>query len=972
MVKYHMGYNQTLVSSARSWVSRLVIKLSETGSFMKKMRQSFLLGLAAILVACPNPIVPTKPVITAFTAIPASLPVGGGSSSLAWTVTGADSLSIDQSVGVVTGTQKGVNLSSTTTFTLSATNSVGVTTQAVTITVAQPPEPPANQISGMISPWTRGSRDLKGEIYSNSTTTTVSGTLRQNGEISLTLPDQTANLQPIFNPPNSLCVGNVVVTPTDAIGTSLGRIAVRTAPTPFASSKLSGYLYRVNNTSFASGSMTDLKQIAYIYMNKATTVQGSCSYGNEVQEFDLNLKQGWNTVLSESTSANKVRLSNSTIPSDVIWRFVPAGKISTNSTKSNVEVGETTQFVAFGEDNYPFPGSDLNWVSASSGLEVNAEGVATAKALGTHFVTARLKIVPSINATNGVTVSSFLAAGATYNLEDNALGTAIRLSFGDGLNLYPVSITGPRGWNNNQVLTITKTNTSTTSEVILNELTAVAGTYTVKRGEFLAGGATFNIDTNNKLPIAKNLVVTNGVSPEATLLWHELPQQSVPLQYATEVTDAQTGQVIRARESASSLTQASYNGLNLDKSKTYKFRVYAQSRTNTPTDVFLGASVASIVLDFRPVIAKLDYQGGFVNAGNTVVVTGSNFASTNEVFLGTIPITNFTVSNENTLSFVVPNLPIGTVDLTIKNSKGLSSTSPLTKYSTFAVTEFSGFKPYKLLKGLNGEIHFLEWDATNYSNVVRLSKVSANASITRVTIPNADHDDVNNMALSPNGDVWIAFRQKLVKVSPNGVVSEVVIPNSISAANIAFGSDGLLWFTNRGSGKIGRIETNGTSLVEFTDPRLNSFSTNDQFQLGSDGNLWFTQSGKLGVITPAGAITWISLSVSSGQSPLLVDGNSILVRDLNRLITRVRQPSEFVKYGACDGNDLVMANNGFLWCGGSDFSTEKHLRRLDLLNTNPIVQSIFINATNQINEVIGDSNGKIWFTIGDKIGVFFP
>jgi hypothetical protein len=938
---------------------------------VKKIQQSFLLGLALILVACPNPIVPTKPVITAFTATPASLPVGGGSSNLTWVVTGADSLTIDQGVGVVTGTQKEVSVPNTTTFTLSATNSVGVTTQAVTVTVAQPPEPPANQISGVISPWTRGSRDLKGEIVFNSTITTVSGTLRQNGEISLTLPDQTTNLQPIFNPPNSLCVGNVVVTPADAVGTSLGRIAVRTAPTPFVTSKLSGYLYRVNNTSFASGTTTNLKQIGYVYINKATTVQGSCAYGNEVQEYDLNLKQGWNTVLSESVNTNKVKLSNSTIPPDVIWRFVPAGKISISiNGKSNLEVGETVRLIAFGEDNYPFPGSDLTWTSASTGLEVNAEGLATAKASGTHFVTARLKIVPSIDTTNGVTVSNFLASGATYNLEDNALGTAIRLSFGNGSNLYPVSITGPQGWNNNQVLTITKTNTFTTSEVILSEIPPVTGTYTVKRGGFLTGGTTFAIDANNKLPTAKNLVVTNGVSPEATVQWNELPQQSVPIQYATEVIDVQTGQIVRAKATADSLTQASYNGLNLDKSKTYKFRVYAQSGTNNPTDAFLGASLTSVVLDFRPVIANLDYQGGF-NTSNTLVVKGSNFAATNEVFLGTTQITNFTVPNENTLSFVIPNLPTGTVDLTIRNSRGISATSLLTKYSTFAVTEFSGFKPYKLLKGLNGEIHFLEWDATNASNVVQLSKLSENTTITRVVIPNVNHDEVKNMALNPNGDVWIAFRQKLVKVTPVGVVSEMVIPNGISAVNVAFGSDGLLWFTNRDSGKIGRIETNGTNLVEFTDPRLSFFSTNDQLQLGSDGNLWFTQSRNLGFITPAGAITWIQLSPSS-QTPLLVDGNSILVRDSNRVITRISQPSEFIKYGVCNGNYLAMANNGFLWCGGSDFSSEKHLRRLDLSNTNLIAQNIFVDNMNQINEVISDSNGKIWFIIGNKISVFTP
>jgi len=76
------------------------------------------------------------PVIASFTASPASLPAGGGSVTLAWSVTGADQITIDQGVGAVAGTQVQSDISSTTVFTLTASNAAGTVTQSAIATVA--------------------------------------------------------------------------------------------------------------------------------------------------------------------------------------------------------------------------------------------------------------------------------------------------------------------------------------------------------------------------------------------------------------------------------------------------------------------------------------------------------------------------------------------------------------------------------------------------------------------------------------------------------------------------------------------------------------------------------------------------------------------------------------------------------------------------------------------------------------------
>ena len=78
------------------------------------------------------------PVINSFTASPASIG-SGQSSTLAWDVAGATSLSIDQNIGTVTGSSTVVNPTATTTFTLTASNVKGSAQRSTTLTVNQSP-----------------------------------------------------------------------------------------------------------------------------------------------------------------------------------------------------------------------------------------------------------------------------------------------------------------------------------------------------------------------------------------------------------------------------------------------------------------------------------------------------------------------------------------------------------------------------------------------------------------------------------------------------------------------------------------------------------------------------------------------------------------------------------------------------------------------------------------------------------------
>jgi len=77
------------------------------------------------------------PVISAFTATPATISPGQ-SSTLAWTVANATSLSLNQGLGSVSGSSTSVNPLVSTIYTLTASNANGTVNQSTTVTVQTP------------------------------------------------------------------------------------------------------------------------------------------------------------------------------------------------------------------------------------------------------------------------------------------------------------------------------------------------------------------------------------------------------------------------------------------------------------------------------------------------------------------------------------------------------------------------------------------------------------------------------------------------------------------------------------------------------------------------------------------------------------------------------------------------------------------------------------------------------------------
>ncbi len=111
---------------------------------MAKLMLSLLLVVTlAAACALPGPSAPADnpPVINFFNADPTTISAGQYS-TLAWDVTGASSISIDHNIGSVAQSgSRDVNPTSTTIYTLTATNNAGISvTATATVTIAEKPD----------------------------------------------------------------------------------------------------------------------------------------------------------------------------------------------------------------------------------------------------------------------------------------------------------------------------------------------------------------------------------------------------------------------------------------------------------------------------------------------------------------------------------------------------------------------------------------------------------------------------------------------------------------------------------------------------------------------------------------------------------------------------------------------------------------------------------------------------------------
>jgi hypothetical protein len=170
---------------------------------------------------------PQPPDIMSFTAAPSAI-TAGESSTLSWDVTGTApiALAIDQGVGDVSGqTSVIVSPSATTTYTLTATSSVGGDSKQVTVTVT--PVSPGSAIGRVVS--AADAAPIGGATVSfggNRTTTAA------DGSFSISLPAGTYTATASASGFASVSISNVVITSGETTDLGTIRLSPEAPPPP--------------------------------------------------------------------------------------------------------------------------------------------------------------------------------------------------------------------------------------------------------------------------------------------------------------------------------------------------------------------------------------------------------------------------------------------------------------------------------------------------------------------------------------------------------------------------------------------------------------------------------------------------------------------------------------------------------------------------------------------------------------------
>lgn len=265
------------------------------------------------------------------------------------------------------------------------------------------------------------------------------------------------------------------------------------------------------------------------------------------------------------------------------------------------------------------------------------------------------------------------------------------------------------------------------------------------------------------------------------------------------------------------------------------------------------------------------------------------------------------------------------------------------------------------------------------------------------------------IAPSPDGEMWFAFsrgqegvsrssqnfEEKIGRITASGQIAEFSLQTKYaSPAGIVAGPDGNMWFTEGLSNRVGRITRDG---------QITEFPVGGQtigIAKGAEGNLWFTESrhdccgggeeGKIGMITPAGAVSEFPTPLrASAPGPIVAgpDGNLLFGQGYVDRIGQIN-PSGQITEIALPGppgsgckpplewchhvSGFAPGADGSIWFTASPFTASPSIGRLS--TDGSITEFSAPKASAPQGPITLGGDGRLWFTIGQqgKLGRMTP
>jgi virginiamycin B lyase len=237
------------------------------------------------------------------------------------------------------------------------------------------------------------------------------------------------------------------------------------------------------------------------------------------------------------------------------------------------------------------------------------------------------------------------------------------------------------------------------------------------------------------------------------------------------------------------------------------------------------------------------------------------------------------------------------------------------------------------------------------------------------------------IALAQDGTVWFTLGagNAIGRMDPDGsALVEFPLPHPDSAPRIiALGKDGNMWFSEHSGNRMGRITPEG-EIAEFDIPTPKSQPR--AIALGADGNIWFGEfaGGKIGRITPAGIITEFPIPTpDSGPRALAAgpDGNIWFSEYKASRIGRVTPDGVMTEFDMPRPNsgpgDITAGADGNLWLvelSGTMDGLRPDGHRVARVTPNGDVTEFEIKAAapSPINIAVGPDR-NVWFTQGGTL-----
>jgi streptogramin lyase len=233
------------------------------------------------------------------------------------------------------------------------------------------------------------------------------------------------------------------------------------------------------------------------------------------------------------------------------------------------------------------------------------------------------------------------------------------------------------------------------------------------------------------------------------------------------------------------------------------------------------------------------------------------------------------------------------------------------------------------------------------------------------------------ITVGPDGNLWFTEvgSGRIGRITPQGTVTEFSAGITAGSApeGITTGPDGNLWFTEYSGNRIGRITPKG-DVTEFTSG-ITANSSPYRITGGPDGNLWFTQGlDQIGRITPQGFVTEFSTGISPGGEPFGIttgpDGNLWFTEIAGNRIGRITPQGTVTEFSAgITPQEITAGPDGNLWF------TEGVGRIGRITSTGSVTEfSAGIFASSNPEAITTGPDGDLWFTElnGNVIGRLTP